>query len=33
MSRFGNDKPEKAPPRDKSNERIQMALKGGKNAT
>jgi hypothetical protein len=30
MSRFGTDKPEKSPPRDKSNERIVKAIKRSK---
>ena len=30
MSRFGTDKPEKSPPRGKSNAKVKMALKGGK---
>jgi len=30
MSRFGSDKPEKSPPRGKSNASIKSAMKGGK---
>jgi len=30
MSRFGNDKPEKSPPRGKSNASIKAAMRGGK---
>lgn len=33
MSRFGSDKPEKSPPRGKSNQFVKAALKGGKNAS
>jgi len=31
--RFGSDKPEKSPPRGKSNASIKSAMKGGKNAS
>ena len=33
MSRFNDDKPEKSPPRGKSNQFVKAALKGGKNAS
>lgn len=30
MSRFGSDKPEKSPPRGKSNQFVKAALKGSR---